>query len=382
MSDASPHPIPFHVPFLAGNEERYLREALDRRELTGDAHFVTRARRMIEEQTGAHAALLVPSCTHALELAAVLADVGPGDEVVMPSFGFTSTANAFVLRGATPVFVDVRADTMNVDEACIEDAITDRTRAIVVIHYGGVACAMDAISEIASRRGVMLIEDAAQGVSASLDGRALGTLGALGCFSYHATKSIGCGEGGALLVNDEALVGRSEIVREKGTNRAAFFRGDVDKYRWVDVGSAWVMDELRGAVLVAQLERAEEVARDRRATAARYADLLAPLRDRGHLELMHVPEGCHPNGHLYWIKARDLDERGRLIAHLAADGIGARFHFVPLHDAPAGARFGRFHGVDRVTTRDSERLLRLPLRFEMPEAEVVRVVERIASFYG
>lgn len=374
--------IPFNVPPVLGTEAAYLAEVLESRNLTGDGPFVKRCRTWFEQRLGCRAALLTGSCTHALETAALLADVGPGDEVIMPSFTFVSTANPFVLRGARIVFVDVRPDTMNLDERLIEAALTDRTRAIVPMHYAGVACAMDELQALADARGLAVIEDAAQGVLCRYRGRPLGTLSAAGSFSFHATKNISAGEGGLLAVNEPAWVERAEILREKGTNRQQFFRGQVDKYTWVDLGSSFVFDELRAAVLWAQLERADDIIADRLRSWRRYAAGLAGLVAAGRVEVQTVPAECEHNGHIFYIKCADLDERTRLVEHLKAAGISAVFHYVPLHSAPAGRKFGRFVGEDRYTTRDSERLLRLPLYYDMGDDAVDRVIEQVEAFYN
>ena len=355
---------------------------LERREFTGDREYTKRCHAWFEAHLGCAAALLMSSCTDALEVAALLAEVGPGDEVIMPSFTFVSTANAFALRGATIVFVDVRPDTMNLDETRIEAAITPKTRAIVPVHYGGVSCDMDAINAIAAAHGLLVIEDAAQVLMATAGGRPVGTAGALAAFSFHATKNYTCGEGGLLAVNDPRFVARAEILRDKGTNRGQFFRGQVDKYTWVDLGSSFVIDEFRAAILFAQLEAAEAINARRTRAWHRYAAGLAPLAASGAIELQRVPDSCRTNAHLFYLKAADLAERTRLIAHLSADGIQALFHFVPLHSAPAGLRFGRFAGEDVHTTKDSERLLRLPMYDELTDAEVDHVVASVTRFYA
>lgn len=374
--------IGFNRPVLAGKELDYIRETLENAHLSGDGPFTKRCHAWLEQRLGAQRALLTHSCTAALEMAALLAEVGPGDEVIMPSFTFVSTANAFVLRGAVPVFVDIRADTLNLDETLIEAAITPRTRAICVVHYAGVACEMDPILELAARHGLVVIEDAAQALGAFYRGRPLGTLGTLAALSFHETKNLISGEGGALVVNDPALAGRAEIIREKGTNRAGFFRGEVDKYTWMDVGSSYLPGDLIAAFLFAQFEHADRLAAERLAIWNDYHARLAPLEQRGCLRRPTVPAHCDHNGHLYAIRVADLDERTALIAHLKAQGIGAPFHYVPLHDSPAGRRFGRVGGPLDVTLRESERLIRLPMWYGLGEERVERVVTAIRDHFG
>lgn len=374
--------IPFNIPTVTGVEEKYLQEALRNRKLSGDGPFTQKCNAWLQEQSGAAKALLTTSCTHALEMSALLAGIQPGDEVIMPSYTFVSTANAFALRGATIVFVDIRPDTMNIDETLIEDAITERTRAIVPVHYAGVACEMDAILALAKKYHLLVIEDAAQGVMSSYKGKALGAIGDMGCYSFHETKNFTCGEGGALLLRDERFVERAEILREKGTNRAKFFRGQVDKYTWVDLGSSYLPSELNAAYLYAQLEAAQEIYDRRMQKWEFYRERLQPLAERGLLELPVIPPGCVHNAHMFYIKAKDLEERSRLIDFLRQQGILAVFHYVPLHSAEAGRRFGRFHGEDRYTTRESERLLRLPLYDALSEKEMEEVTACIGRFYG
>ncbi len=314
-------------------------------------------------------------------MAALLADIQPGDEVIMPAYTFVSTADAFVLRGATVVFVDIRPDTMNIDETKIEDAITDKTRAIVPVHYAGVACEMDTIMDIARRHHLLVIEDAAQGVMASYKGKALGAIGDYGCFSFHETKNYSMGEGGCLLVADKEQGELAEIIREKGTDRSRFFRGQVDKYTWVDKGSSYLPSDMNAAYLWAQLEMAEEINADRMASWKRYYDRLSGLKEQGILELPFIPAECEHNAHMFYIKTRDLAERTALIQHLKAEGITAVFHYIPLHTAPAGVKFGRFHGEDVYTTRESERLLRLPMYYGLKEEDIDTVCSSIEAFY-
>jgi dTDP-4-amino-4,6-dideoxygalactose transaminase len=372
--------IPFNVPPIAGKQREYLLEALEKKEFTGDKTFVRKCRAWFDSELGTPS-LLTGSCTHSLEMAALLSDIAPGDEVIMPSFTFVSTANAFVLRGATIVFVDVRPDTMNIDESLIEPAVTDRTKAVVPVHYGGVGCEMEAIGELADAKGLRVIEDAAQCLKASYRGRALGTFGDFGAFSFHPTKNYTSGEGGLFVARKEEDFKRAEIVREKGTNRQQFLRGQVDKYTWIDIGSSHVFDEFRAGLLFAQLEVADEINDARRASWQRYADGLSDLIDAGKLEMQLVPEHCRHNAHMFYVKTRDLDERTRLITFLEEAGIGSAFHYVPLHTSPAGQRYGRFHGEDVHTTSGSNRLVRLPMYFGLRDDQVDQVLERIHAFY-
>lgn len=353
--------IPFNKPFLTGGELPNIEEAGRRGQLSGDGHFTRQCHRWLETQLGSPKALLTHSCTAALELAALLADLQPGDEVVMPSYTFVSTANAFVLRGAVPVFVDIRADTLNIDERLIEAAITPRTRAIVAVHYAGVACEMDAIMDIAHRRGLIVIEDAAQAILSTYKGRPLGSIGDLGCLSFHETKNIISGEGGALLVNRPELAERAEILREKGTDRSRFHRGQVDKYRWLDVGSSYLPGEMVAAFLLAQLEHARSLTARRLALWAAYHEAFAGLEARGRLRRPRVPADCGHNAHLYHLLLHDAGDRGRFIDAMSARGIGTVFHYVPLHSAPAGLRFARAHEPLPLTDRLSAQLVRLPL---------------------
>ncbi len=373
--------IPFNIPPFTGREINYVREAVDNHKICGDGPFTKKCDKWIENRTGAAKSLLTTSCTHATELAALLCGIGPGDEVIMPSYTFVSTANAFVLRGATAVFVDIRPDTMNIDEKLIEDAVTEKTRAILPVHYAGVACEMDTIMDIAARHGLKVIEDAAQGVMSTYKGRALGAIGDFGCYSFHETKNYSMGEGGALLIKDEKYIENAEIYREKGTNRAKFFRGQIDKYTWVNVGSSYLPSELNAAYLWAQLELADEMNRRRLALWQRYDRQLRPLQERGLIECPFIPEGIVHNAHMYYIKAKDIEERTALIEHLKKSGILSVFHYVPLHTAPAGRRFGRFHGEDRYTTRESERLLRLPMYDALLPEQVDEIADKVKEFY-
>ena len=373
--------ISFNVPPVAGKELIYLEEAIRSKKICGDGAFTKRCSRWLEEQTGSERVLLTTSCTHATELAAILADIKPGDEVIMPSYTFVSTADAFVLRGAKAVFVDIRPDTMNIDETLIEDAVTERTKAIVPVHYAGVSCEMDTICDIAKRHNLYVIEDAAQGVMATYKGRPLGTIGDYGCYSFHETKNLSMGEGGALLIKDKANILRAEIVREKGTNRSQFFRGEIDKYTWMDAGSSYLPSELNAAYLWAQLEDAQKIYDDRMRSWNLYYEQLKPLADEGRIELPVIPEGCVHNAHMFYIKTRDLKERTDLIFYLKGKQINSVFHYIPLHSSPAGKRLGVFHGEDKYTTRESERLLRLPMYYGLGKENIECVTESIKNFY-
>lgn len=374
--------INFNVPPFTGKEFEYMREAVENQKICGDGPFTKKCGEWIEKQTGTAKCLLTTSCTHATELAALLADIKPGDEVIMPSYTFVSTADAFVLRGATPVFVDIRPDTMNIDEKRIEDAITERTKVIVPVHYAGVGCEMDAIMDIAGKHHLMVVEDAAQGIMASYKGKPLGTFGEFGCFSFHETKNLSMGEGGALLIRDEENIERAEIFREKGTDRRRFFRGQVDKYRWQEYGSSYLPSDMNAAYLYAQLELAEEITQARMDRWNQYREQLAPLAEMGRIALPHIPEGCTHNAHMFYIKTKDMEERSRLIAYLKEKGILSVFHYVPLHSAPAGKKYGRFHGEDKFTTKESERLLRLPLFYKLTADEAAYIAEQVKAFYA
>lgn len=372
-------PVPFNRPGLKGREIEYIRQALESRHLSGDGPFTKRCHTWLESELKTPSALLTHSCTAALEMSMLLDDLKPGDEVIMPSFTFVSTANAVALRGAVPVFVDIRPDTLNIDEKLIEAAITPRTRAIMVVHYAGVACEMDSILALARSRGLMVCEDAAQGLLAFYKGRALGTIGDLGCLSFHETKNVVSGEGGALLINNEKFRLRAEIIREKGTNRSQFFRGQVDKYTWVDIGSSYLPSEVLAAMLFAQLESAREITAERVAVWNRYHAAFASLE--GRVSRPHVPVECQHNGHLYYLLASSLEERTALIAYLKSQGIASVFHYVPLHSAPAGLKFARTHGSLGFTDSCSDRLLRLPLWSGLSHADVDRVIETVFEFY-
>ena len=373
--------IVFNVPPYTGNELHYISQAVEKQKICGDGEFTKRCNNWIEAHTGTKKCLLTTSCTHAIELAALLAEVEPGDEIIMPSYTFVSTADAFVLRGAVPVFVDIRPDTMNLDETLIEAAVTDRTKAIVPVHYAGVACEMDTIMEIAGRYGLMVIEDAAQGIQSTYKGRALGTIGDFGAFSFHETKNFSMGEGGALLIRDEKYVEEAEILREKGTNRSKFFRGQIDKYTWVNYGSSYLPSDMNAAYLWAQLELADVINDHRLELWNQYYEELQPLQERGILELPVIPKDCVHNAHMFYIKAKDLEERSALLPFLKDNGILSVFHYIPLHTAPAGLKFGRFHGEDRYTTKESERLCRLPMFYKLTKEEVSYITGKVKEFY-
>ncbi len=374
--------IDFNVPPYTGTEITYIEEAIAKNhKICGDGPFTHRCSEWLEKRTGTTKALLTTSCTHATELAALLSDIHKGDEVIMPSYTFVSTADAFVLRGAVPVFVDIRPDTMNLDETKIEAAITERTKAIVPVHYAGVSCEMDLIMDLAKKYNLAVIEDAAQGILSTYKGKALGTFGDFGCFSFHETKNYSMGEGGALLIRDKENVERAEIIREKGTNRAKFFRGQIDKYTWVDVGSSYLPGDMNAAYLMAQLDLADEIFADRMRSWNLYEELLKPLADKGKIELPTIPKHCTHNAHMFYIKAKDLKERTTLIHFLKENEIQAVFHYIPLHSAPAGQQFGRFHGEDVYTTKESERLLRLPMFYKLTENQVRFIAEKVIEFY-
>ena len=374
--------ISFNVPPVVGNELKYIGQAIGNHKICGDGEFTKKCSAWMEEKTGTAKALLTTSCTHATEMAALLADIQPGDEVVMPSFTFVSTADAFVLRGAKVKFVDIRPDTMNIDETLIEDAITDKTKAIVPVHYAGVGCEMDTIMDIARKHHLLVIEDAAQGVMSSYKGKALGTIGDYGCYSFHETKNYSMGEGGALLIKDPDMIERAEIVREKGTNRSKFFRGQIDKYTWVDAGSSYLPSELNAAYLWAQLEQADMVNDNRLKSWNLYKELLTPIAEKEYITLPYIPEECTHNAHMFYIKTKNLEERSALISYLKENGVLAVFHYIPLHGAPAGQKYGEFIGEDKYTTRESERLVRLPMYYNLSEEDITYVAELISRFYA
>ena len=373
--------INFNVPPYIGKEQDYIKQAIESHKICGDGEFTKKCNKWIEDTMGSSKALLATSGSTALDMAAILTEVGPGDEVILPSYTFVSTANAFVLRGASLVFVDIRPDTQNIDEKLIEDAITEKTKVIVPVHYAGVGCEMDTIMDIAKRHGLLVVEDAAQGVYAFYKGRGLGSIGDYGCFSFHETKNYSMGEGGALLIRDEDKTDRAEIIREKGTDRSKFLRGAVDKYTWVDMGSSYLPSELNAAYLLAELEEADTINNDRLASWNAYYELLSPLAEEGRIVLPVIPEECTHNAHMFYIKTKDIEERTALTAFLKENGIGSAFHYVPLHSAPAGSRFGRFHGEDRYTTNTFERLLRLPMYYGLKPEEVEYIADTIKKFY-
>lgn len=374
--------INFNVPPYTGKELDYIKVAVENQKICGDGQFTKKCNEWIEQKTGTTKCLLTTSCTHATEMAALLADIKEGDEVIMPSYTFVSTADAFVLRGAVPVFVDIRPDTMNIDESLIEDAITEKTKAIVPVHYAGVSCEMDKIMEIAKKHNLIVIEDAAQGIMSTYKGQALGTIGQYGAFSFHETKNYSMGEGGALLIKNPADVERAEILREKGTNRSKFFRGQIDKYTWVDFGSSYLPSDMNAAYLYAQLEMAAEINEDRLRVWNQYKEGLQELEDAGKIELPTIPEGCVHNAHMFYLKAKDLEERTALISFLKENEILAVFHYIPLHSAPAGLKYGRFHGEDRYTTKESERLCRLPLYYGLKGEDVAYIISKVKEFYA
>ena len=374
--------ITFNVPPYVDKAAGYIQECVKNQKICGDGAYTKKCNEWIEERTGTTKCLLTTSCTHATELAALLAQIQPGDEVIMPSFTFVSTADAFVLRGAVPVFVDIRPDTMNIDEKLIEAAITEKTRAIVPVHYAGVSCEMDTIMDIAKRYNLVVIEDAAQGIMSSYKGQALGTIGDFGCFSFHETKNYSMGEGGALLIRDQKDVEDAEIIREKGTNRSKFYRGQIDKYTWINYGSSYLPSDMNAAYLYAQLEIADEINDARLACWNRYYERLMPLAEAGKITLPTIPEGCVHNAHMFYIKAKDIEERTDLIAFLKENGIHSVFHYIPLHSAPAGIKFGRFHGEDKYTTSESERLTRLPMYYGLTLEQVDYICDMVIKFYA
>lgn len=372
--------IDFNKPAFVGKELEYIKSAVDNGKLCGDGMFTKKCTAWMEEHLGVRHVLLTTSCTHALEMAAYLSDIQPGDEVIMPSYTFVSTADAFVLRGARIVFVDIRPDTMNMDETLIEAAVTPKTRAIVPVHYAGTACEMDTIMKIAGRHGLKVIEDAAQGVDARYNGMALGTIGDFGCWSFHETKNYTMGEGGALVFQNDEYLERAEILREKGTDRSKFFRGQVDKYRWVDYGSSYLPSELNAAYLYAQLECSRQITEKRMEIYDYYYRSFRNLQDEGKVDLPYVPENCRHNAHMFFLKVRDMKVRDRLIAWLKEHGIQSVFHYVPLHSSPAGRKFGRFSGEDVYTTKESDRLLRLPIYYNLDMEEVKKIVDAVETF--
>lgn len=374
--------IVFNVPPYVGKEMDYMKQAVENRKICGDGPFTKKCNAWLEERFHAQKALLTTSGTTALDMAMLLCDLKPGDEVILPSYTFSSTATAAVLAGAKLVFVDIRPDTMNIDETKIEEAITSKTKVIVAMHYAGVACEMDTIMDIAHRHGLMVVEDAAQGVMSSYKGKPLGTIGDFGCYSFHETKNYSMGEGGALIINNPAYNERAEVLREKGTNRSKFFRGQVDKYTWVDFGDSYLPSELNAAYLYAQLEMADQINENRLDSWNRYNQAFQSLKQAGKAELPTIPEGCVHNAHMYYLKCKNLQERTALISYLKEQGILAVFHYVPLHSAPAGLKFGRFQGEDRYTTLESERLVRLPMYYGLTREDQDKVIREVKAFYG
>ncbi|MBO4889539.1 MAG: dTDP-4-amino-4,6-dideoxygalactose transaminase [Lachnospiraceae bacterium] len=374
--------IHFNVPPFYGDEFEYMRQAVENHKICGDGPFTARCNEWFEKRFGAEKVLLTTSGSAALEMSALLCGLEPGDEVILPSYTFSSTANAFVLAGARLVFVDVRPDTMNIDETKIEAAITDRTKVICAMHYAGVACEMDTIMDIAKRHNLLVVEDAAQAVTSTYKGRSLGTIGDLGCYSFHETKNFSMGEGGAIVINDRKNVERAEILREKGTNRSQFFRGQVAKYNWVDYGSSYLPSDLNAAYLWGQLQHADEMQQDRMNSWNRYYEALRPLEERGVISLPIIPDTCVHNAHMFYIKCKDLDTRTAYIDHMRSNDILVVFHYVPLHSAPAGVKFGRFAGSDVYTTAESDRLARLPLYYNLKKSDQDKVIDKTLEFFS
>ena len=373
--------IGFNVPPVVGTEEKYVKQAIGSHKICGDGGFTKKCSEWMENKFNAKKVLLTTSCSSALEMAALLSDIKPGDEVIMPAYTFVSTANAFVLRGAKIVFVDIRPDTMNIDETQIESAITEKTKAIVPVHYAGVGCEMDTIMKIAKEHNLIVVEDAAQGVMAKYKDKFLGTIGDIGCYSFHETKNYSMGEGGAIVFKDNKYTELAEIIREKGTNRSQFFRGQIDKYTWVEYGSSYLPSDINAAYLWAELEMADEINENRLSTWHFYNDNLKELEDKGVIQRPFVPKECTHNAHMYYIKVKDLEERTKLIKYLKENGVEAVFHYVPLHTAPAGQKYGRFYGEDKYTTKESERLMRLPMYYGLKQEDKEKVVEVIKNFY-
>lgn len=373
--------IYFNVPPFVGTELSYVKQAVDKHKICGDGEFTKLCNTWIEEKTATSKALLTTSCTHALEMAAILCDIKEGDEVIMPSYTFVSTADAFVSRGAKIVFVDIRPDTMNIDENKIEAAITDKTKAIVPVHYAGVACEMDKIMEIAKKYNLMVVEDAAQGIMSTYKGKQLGAIGDYGCYSFHETKNYSMGEGGAILIKDADYIEKAEIIREKGTNRSKFFRGQIDKYTWVDFGSSYLPSDMNAAYLWAQLENSQKIFDSRMNVWNSYYNGLKDLKEKGLIELPIVPKECEHNAHMFYLKLKDLKQRTDFISFMKENGVLAVFHYIPLHSAPAGLKYGRFFGEDVYTTVESERIVRLPLYYNMEQCDVDKVIELVHQFF-
>ena len=374
--------VDFNVPPYTGNEVKYVSEAISNHKISGDGPFTKRCNKWIEDRFHAHKVLLTTSGTAALDMALLLCDLSPGDEVILPSYTFSSTANAPVLAGAKLVFVDIRPDTMNVDENKIEQAITNRTKVIIVVHYAGVACEMDTIMEIAKKYNLKVVEDAAQGFISQYKGKPLGTIGDFGCYSFHETKNYSMGEGGAIVINNSDYDEHAEILREKGTNRSKFYRGQIDKYTWVDFGDSYLPSDINAAYLWAQLEKADVINDNRLNSWNSYHKMLEPLAEKGLIQLPTIPEGCSHNAHMFYIKCKDLEERSSLVQYLKQRGINAVFHYIPLHSAPAGIKFGRFSGIDEYTTKESERLLRLPMYYGLTKDDLTSVVKAIKDYYS
>ena len=372
--------IVFNKPAYTGKETEYIEDAVKRGMLCGDGAYTKMCDKWMEDKFSVGHVMLTTSCTHALEMAAYLTDIKPGEEVIMPSYTFVSTADAFVLRGARIVFVDIRPDTMNIDETKIEAAITDKTRVICPVHYAGIGCEMDTIMDIAGRHNLKVVEDAAQGVGSTYKGRYLGTIGDFGCYSFHETKNYTMGEGGAIVFDNDDMLEKAEILREKGTDRSKFFRGQVDKYRWQDFGSSYLPSELNAAYLYAQLEVSDTICAKRRQIWEYYNEQLAPLEEQGFIERPFVPESCSNNYHMYYLKVKDIKVRSQLIAWLKERGVASVFHYVPLHSAPAGLKFGRFHGEDVYTTKESERLMRLPMFYNLDMEDAAKVAELLLAY--
>ena len=375
------HMISFNKPTYIGKEKDYIADAIAANKICGDGQYTQKCHKLLEQMTGSQKVLLTTSGSHALEMAAFLCNLEPGDEVILPRYTFSSTGNAFALAGAKLVFVDIRPDTMNIDETKIEAAITEKTKVIVPVHYAGVGCEMDTIMQIARKYNLKVVEDAAQGVMGTYRGKALGSIGDFGCFSFHETKNYSMGEGGALLIRDSENNEAAEILREKATNRSRFLRGQVDKYTWVDYGSSYLPSDLNAAYLFAQLEEADKINQARLSCWQQYQEGLMPLEEEGKLEIAHIPEECKHNAHMFWIKLKDIEERSAMIAHLKNHGIYSMFHYVPLHSAEAGEKFGYFSGQDVYTTKESNRLTRLPMYYGLKEKEVNTVIETIKKFW-
>ena len=374
--------IPFNKPAITGEEINYISQSLDNNKLCGDNHFGYECQAWFEVEFDCKKALLTPNCTQAIEMAAILIDIQPGDEVIIPSYTFVSTANAFVLRGAKIIFVDIRPDTMNIDEEKIEQAITLKTKAIVPVHYAGVACEMDTIMEIANRYNLYVIEDAAQGVMSTYKGKKLGTIGHLGAYSFHETKNYTSGgEGGLLLINDDVFVERAEIIREKGTNRSQFIEGIIDKYTWVDIGSSYLPSEIQSAYLYAQLKMADYINKKRLDIWNLYFHELSMLADDGYVTLPFIPDDCNHNAHMFYLKLKDSNERSLFINYLKSKGVSSVFHYIPLHSSPAGELHGRFHGEDLYTTKESQRLVRIPIYFNLSDDDIKVIIKVIKSFF-